>query len=159
MQNNVLMANAMYAPKKPKPPTPEELKNFGNWAGTTDTKVMAQDLSKRGLIGADQIITDNPNTNDPNSIRNSQSDWKPSAIMSITANARKYGLRKPEELAANRKLLMNSLDPRIQQALNDPYFQQIHPNFWQVIDHSIIPDQWAKVDAKPDNGLATALVR
>ena len=137
--------------KKPAPPppssTPEEIAQFGNWTGQTDTKLMAHDLAKRGLMNADQLIMDNPNPNDPNSVRNSQGDWKPAAIEKIVANARKYNLRKPEEIMANKKVLMNSLDPRIQEAINNPYFNQIHGNFWQVLSHSIIPEQWAKADA------------
>lgn len=142
--------------KKPNPnqPTPKQLQDFGNWTGSTDTKVMAADLAKRGLLGADQIILSSPNTNDPNSVTNNQGDWKPSAIMSIVANARKYNLRKPEEILANKKVLMNSLDPRIQDAINDPRFHIIHRNFWDVLANSIIPQQWAKVDAQNQNNLA-----
>lgn len=132
---------------KPVPATPQQLQDFGNWTGQDDTKVMAKDLSDRGLIGANQLLLDNPNSKDTNSIVNSQSDWKPAAIAKIVANARKYNLRNPEELAANKKVLMNSLDPRIQDAINDPNFAKIHPNFWDIINHSIIPQQWAKVDA------------
>lgn len=153
-QSNLILANNVNSligggGKKPKPntATPQQLADFGNWTGQTDTKVMAKDLSKRGLIGADQLLADNPNMNDKDSIRNSQSDWKPAAIALIVANARKYNLRKPEELSANRELLLNSLDPRIKDAIKNPYFTQIHPNFWNVLDKSIIPQQWAKVDA------------
>lgn len=140
---------------KPTPPTQQELDDFGNWTGQKDTKIMAADLMKRGLKGADQLLLDNPNTSTTSGVINSQSDWKPAAISKIVSNARKYNLRTPEELNANRKVLMNSLDPRIQDAINNPVFQQIHPNFWQVIDHSIIPQQWAKVDAMNKQNIAS----
>lgn len=42
----------------------DELARFGNWTGQTDTKVMAADLKRRGLIGAQQLIEDTPNVND-----------------------------------------------------------------------------------------------
>jgi hypothetical protein len=135
------------APTTTTKPTAQELEDFGNWTGQTDTKVMAADLLKRGLVNAHQLIQDNPNQDDGNSIINSQSDWKPAAISTIVSNARKYNLRTPEELDANRKVLMNSLPPRLQDAINDPRFLQIHPNWWSVINKSIIPQQWAKVDA------------
>ena len=155
--NDLIGGGGSKKPKpKPKPDyTPEDLRAFGNLTGQTDTKVMAKDLSKRGLLGADQLIMDNPNTNDPNSVVNSQGDWKPAAIEKIVANARKYNLRTPEEIVANKKVLMNSLDPRIQDAIKDPRFDQIHPNFWQVLAHSIIPEQWAKLDAKNKANLAS----
>lgn len=143
-------------PTKTPTVTPEELSNFGNWTGQADTKVMAADLAKRGLIGASQLITDSPDKSNPNNIINSQSDWKPAAIAKIVSNARRYNLRKPEELLANKKVLMNTLDPRIQDAINDKRFQQIHPNFWQVITHSIIPEQWAKLDASNKQNVATS---
>lgn len=154
--NYLLAAKMGGGKKKTSPPTttpppdysPEDLKRFGNWTGQQDTKVMAADLAKRGLLGADQIIMSNPNINDPNSVINNQGDWKPAAIMSIVANARKYNLRRPEEILANKKVLMNSLAPRIQDAINNPYFNQIHGNFWDVLAHSIIPQQWAKADAE-----------
>lgn len=150
--------------KKKTEPTPEELKSFGNWTGQDDVHVMAQDLSKRGLLGADQLLLDSANQSDPNSIINSQSDWKPSAIEKIVSNARRYNLRTPEEIMANKAVLMNTLEPRIQEAINDPYFAQIHPNFWQILSHSIIPQQWAKYDAqqlaaKKGMGAGTSVVK
>jgi len=36
--------------------TQDTYQKFGNWTGSTDTKLMAADLKKRGLIGADQLI-------------------------------------------------------------------------------------------------------
>lgn len=156
LENNVLMYklfggdNAPPMPSNPneggKPKDPKAAEQFGNWADSTDTKVMAQDLAKRGLTNADQLILDNPDQSDPNSIRNSQSDWKTAAIQKILSKAYEAGIKNPTAFLApeNRDYLLSGLDPRIKDAIKDPYFQQIHPNFWSVLGESILPQQWAK---------------
>lgn len=128
--------------------TQDPYQKFGNWTGQDDTRVMAQDLMKRGLIGADQLLSSNPNPNDPNSIRNAQGDWKVNAIQSILAKARELNLRKPEEVNANRNVLMGKLNSQYRDAINSQSFNTIHPNFWSVITNSLLPDQYAKEDAQ-----------
>lgn len=131
-----------------KKPTPDQDKfqKFGNWTGQTDTKVMAQDLFKRGLIGADQLVSDNPNTSSGDAIRNAQSDWKVAAVQDILANARKFNLKKPEEIMANKNALISN--PAWRDAINNTSFNTLHPNFWSVITHSILPEQYAKEAAQ-----------
>lgn len=122
----------------------DALSRFSNWTGQTDTKVMAHDLMKRGLVGADQLYFDSVDTTSPNSIRKSQSDWKVAAIQNILMNAKKLNLRKPEEIMANRHILIDN--PTWKEGINNPAFKQVHPNFWQVISNSILPEQYAKSD-------------
>src|ERR1700688_4409652 len=126
------------APKDKIPPVNQDAnQKFGNWTGSTDTKVMAADLMKRGLTGADQILYDQPNTNDANSIRNSQGDWKLAAIQNILANAHKLGIRTPEAVMANKDVLIGN--SKWKDAINNPAFKNIHPNFWGTITDSILP--------------------
>lgn len=144
MYNRITLAEDLGGGKKPIPQS--QLQRFGNWTGQSDTKFMAADLMKRGLVGADKLLLDNPNPNDRNSIINSQSDWKPNAIMEILSNARKLNLRTPEEINANRNVLMTT--PKYRDAINNPSFTQIHKNFWDIITHSILPEQYAKEEAQ-----------
>lgn len=131
---------------KPKSALPyisqDDLQKFGNWTGKTDTKEIAADLMKRGLVGANQLVNDNPDITSANGIRNAQSDWKIAAIQDIVANARKYNLRSPEAVMANKHLLVSN--PNWRAAIEDPYFNHIHPNWWSTITHSILPEQYAK---------------
>lgn len=129
----------------PIPTSPNE--RFGNWTGSTDTKLIAADLMKRGFIGANQLLYDNPNPNDPNSVRNSQGDWKIAAMQKILSRARELNIRNPEAINANKAALMSTINPQYKDAINSQDFQTIHPNFWSVISHSIIPEQYAKEDA------------
>jgi|GEM_PF-3505666 len=120
---------------------------FSNWAGTTDTKVMAKDLMDKGLINANQLYFDNPNPNDPNSVKDSQGDWKVAAIQKILQKAYQKNIRNPSEFMNNKGYLMSGLDPRIQDALKNNTFNQIHPNFWNVIADKILPQRWSQWDA------------
>lgn len=131
------------------PDNQDQFQKFGNWTNSTNTKVMAQDLMKRGLVGANQIVDDasNPNTSSADAVRNNQSDWKVAAVQNILANARRFNIRKPEEVNANKDALMSTLNPQYKDAINSQTFQQIHPNFWDVISKSILPEQYAKEDA------------
>lgn len=139
-------------PEKPKDPD-DELTTFADWTGSKgDTKVIAKDLMKRGLIGAEQIFNAGVDIKDASSIKNSQADWKPAAIQQILANARRLNLRKPEEILANKDVLISN--PRFKDAINNPYFKQIHPNFWNIITDSILPEQYAKADKKKQQDLA-----
>lgn len=122
----------------------EDLNSFGNWTDQTDTKMMAKDLNNRGLVGADKMMDDNVNTSSSDGIRNANSDWKVSAIQNILSNARKLNLRTPEEVNANRDVLINN--PKWRDAINNPVFSQNHPNFWNIITHSILPERYAKYD-------------
>lgn len=129
------------------PVQPNKFEKFGNWTGQTDTKVMAADLMKRGLIGAGQLLYDNPNLNSADAIRNAQSDWKIAAIQKILSRARELNFRNPETINANKNALMSTINPQYRDAINSQDFQTIHPNFWSVITHSLIPEQYAKEDA------------
>lgn len=154
LENNVLMKKlfgGQKPPKKdPKPPTKEEeaeAEQFGNWADTKDTKVASKDLMDRGLVGADQLYNENQKTNNADEITNkNQSDWKIAAIQKILAKAYLAGIKSPEAflLPENRNYLLSGLDPRIKDAINNPNFNVIHPNFWNILGDSILPQQWAK---------------
>lgn len=138
----------------PAMPT-DQFQKFGLWTGTTDNRKMAQDLKDRGLENGQQLIDDtaNVNTSDPNSIKNSQSDWKISAMQQILSNAARLKIKTPEEIAANKNALISSLDPKYQQAINNPTFNQLHPNWWKVA-HSILTDQYAKYANMNNNNVA-----
>lgn len=125
-------------------PAPDNF-NWGNEGDTIDTKEAAKYLQKKGLVGADQIIDAQPNINDPNSIRNNQGDWKIAAIQQIMANAKKFNLRKPEEIMANKNVLI--ANPKWRDAINNPSFNNIHSNFWGIISNVLLPEQYAKDDA------------
>ena len=125
---------------------------FGNWTGSTDTKVNAADLSKRGLINADQLVNENQDVSSADAIKNkNQSDWKISALQNVLANAHKFGIRSPEALDANRNVLIGN--KAWSDAMNNPQFTNIHPNFWSVTK-GILKDQWAKEDAANKNSVA-----
>lgn len=127
---------------------PNEGFNWGKAGDAIDTKKAAQYLQKIGLVGADQIKEAQPNIADPNSIRTSQADWKIAAIQHIISNAKKFGIRKPEEVIANKDVLMSTLDPKYKDAINNSSFGVTHPNFWGIISHSILPDEYAKETTK-----------
>jgi len=132
--------------KKTPPINQDENQKFGNWTGSLDTKINASDLMKRGLIGADQLVNENQDISTPDAIKNkNQSDWKIAAMQQILANAKKFNLRTPEEVNANRNVLIGN--PKWVEAINNPYFNNIHPNWWKTITDSILPEQWAKYDA------------
>ena len=127
------------------PISQDELRAFGNWTGQTDTKLMAADLKKRNLQGAQQLIDDKVDTSSGDSIRKAQSDWKPNAIQEILGNIRKLNLRTPQAILANKNVLLTNKDWR--EAVNTDTFKNIHGNFWDVIANSIAPEQWAKLDS------------
>jgi hypothetical protein len=120
---------------------------FSNWAGTTDRAVMAKKLGDLGMTGADQIYNDNPDPTDPNSIKHSQGDWKLAAVQKILEKAHDKGIRDPTTAMANKSYLLSGLDKPYQDAVNSDTFNNIHPNFWQVITQKLLPLQWAKNDA------------
>lgn len=146
MPQNYLVA-AKTGGTKPLPTTASD--DFGNWTGSNSTIDAANDLKKRGLVNGQQLLDDvsRVNPNDPNSIRNSQSDWKVAAIQKILARAKDLNIRKPEEFDANLPALTSTLNPQYRAALNDPSFAITHPNFPQVVK-SILKDQWAKYDSQ-----------
>lgn len=121
---------------------PKDEFSFGNVGDAIDSKEAARYLQKKGLIGAGQIIESNPDINDANSIRNTQGDWKIAAMQQIVQNAKKFGLTKPEEILANKDVLVGN--PRWKDAINNSSFQTIHPNWWSLIAHSIIPEQMSR---------------
>lgn len=123
---------------------------FGNWTGSMDNQVMAKDLMNRGLTGADQIMNDQVMPNSADNIRNRQGDWKLAAVQNILSNAHKLNIRTPESVSTNWDVLNNG---KWKDAINDPTFSVIHPNFKSVIN-SILKDQWAKEDAQNKNQTA-----
>lgn len=131
----------------------DEYQKFGNWLNDTNTKNFAKDLMNRGLKGADQIYYDNPDTKTHNGVINAQSDWKINAIQQILANAKKYNIRTPEAANANRHLLIGN--SRWSDAIDNPAFNDIHSNWWDVITKSILPEQWKKYDAQNKNNVAS----
>lgn len=126
--------------------------SFGKIGDAVDTKLAAKYLQQKGLIGADQLVEASPNTNDPNSIRNNQGDWKISAIQHIMANAKRLGINTPEAFDANMDVLTNTLDPKYRQALKDPSFAVTNPN-WSSVLKSILKDQSTGA-SKKDNLIA-----
>lgn len=119
-----------------------ELDDFANWTGSTDTKVMAQDLMKKGLHGADQLLYDVVDTSSSDSVRNAQSDWKMGATLNVLKNALKLGISTPEEVDANKDVLIGN--PRWAEAMNSVSFNNIHDNYWDIIKYVLLPEQYAK---------------
>ena len=134
----------------PKAPAKTTAEKFGDWTDSNgDTKIAAKSLMDLGLIGADQVFYEKPDISTRSGVINSQSDWKPAAIEQILQNAYKLGIRKPEEVMANKDVLIGN--PRFRDAINNPVFAQIHPNFWQVITEKLLPQQYAKFDKQNKN--------
>jgi len=120
-------------PSTPRTLTPDELTAFGNWIPNGDNKMYASDLGKRGLLNTTQMFVDNPNVASKASVSNSQSDWKPAAIQEILIRARKAGIKDPTTFLANKEYLSNLSNPAYKDALKNPEFQKIHPNWWQIV--------------------------
>lgn len=120
-------------PTPPRTLTAEELTAFGNWLPNGDNKAYASDLGKRGLANTTQMFVDNPNIKSKESVTNSQSDWKPAAIQEILIRARKAGIKDTATFLANKEYLSNLSNPAYKDALKNPEFQKIHPNWWGVI--------------------------
>lgn len=127
--------------------TEEQLMRFGNYGGA-DVKDKAAYLAKKGLIGASQLIMDNPNISTTEGLTNSQADWKTSAFGKMLMQARKLGIKDPTQVANNKEALMGTLDPRIKEAMNHPTFNQIHPNWWSTFN-SVLKDQYDNETALP----------
>lgn len=131
---------------------------FGNWTNSKDTKVAAKDLFDRGLVNGDQLVNENQDTSSSDAIKNkNQSDWKIAAAQRILQKAYDKNIRTPTAFLQpeNRAYLLSGVDPRVKDAINDPTFNQIHPNWWQVLGNSILPQQWAKYDAMNKQNLVT----
>lgn len=139
-------------PKK-VPIEQDENQKFGNWMNNNDPKVFAKDLMNRGLQGAEQLYNDNPDTSSKSGIINAQSDWKIAAIQQILANAKKFNIRNPEAVMANKHTLIGN--SRWSDAIDNPNFNQIHNNFWQTVATKLLPEQWKKYDEANKNNLAT----
>lgn len=123
--------------------TEDELFKFSNWVEGGDTKAIASDLSKRGLLNATQLYVDSPNTSIKGGVQNAQSDWKPAAIQQILMKARAAGMKNLMDIKANKEYLTSG---NFKDALNHPTFNQIHPNFWDVVG-GIYKDQLSKENA------------
>ncbi len=140
MPENYLLAAKVDKGKKPPkeeplPPlrklTPEEASRFANWIPSYNTKEMATDLGRRGLLNASQLIEEvQPNLVTAATSKSVQSSWKPAAIVNILQKAREFGIRTPQELIANKDVLMQK---EYKDAINHPEFKRIHPNFWNVV--------------------------
>lgn len=134
--------------------TEQQLMNFGNYGGTTDIKERASYLAKKGLIGASQLIMDNPDVSTKEGLTNSQADWKTSAMGQMLMQARKLGIRNTTEVLHNKDAILSSLDPRIKDAIKHPTFNSIHPNWWQTFN-TVLADQYANeaISSAPKNNL------
>lgn len=133
--------------KKDVPLAQTDGEKFGNWTGQKDTKIMATDLLKRGLKGADQLVYENQDVSSTDSItKKNKSDWIPSAIQQILQKAYSRNLRTPAEIVNNKTYLLSGLDTGYKSAINSDSFNNIYPNFWNVITDSILPEQYAKFD-------------
>lgn len=153
MYNRLTLATGENEKPKTLPVAQDENQKFGNWTGQGDTKAMAEDLGKRGLVGADQLLFENQDTSSADAIKNkNQSDWKVAMIQNVLTNAKKFGIRTPEALLANKNVLIGN--PKWVDAVNNPAFNNIHPNFWSVITKSILPEQWAKYDKSKNQDIA-----
>jgi len=120
---------------------------FANWTGQQNTKVMAQDLMKRGLVGANQLVYEDQDVSSTDSItKKNKSDWIPAAIQKILQNAYAKNLRTPTEIINNKTYLLGGLNKGVQDAINSDTFNNIYKNFWNVITDSILPEQYAKFD-------------
>jgi len=119
-------------PKKKRQLSPEELNNFSNWVKSGDTKEMAYDLAKRGLVNASQLMEEKqPSIVTALNSKSVQSSWKNAAIINILQRARQFGIKTPTELIANKDVLIDK--PEFKQAINHAAFKQIHPNFWEIV--------------------------
>ena len=164
LENNVLMNKLFGGDNAPPPKNPEgdpkkkdvpvnqdASDKFSNWTNSQDTKVAAKDLLDRGLKGADQLFFENQKTGSADDItKKNQSDWKVGAIQKILQKAYQKGIKDPTTFLApeNRDYLLSGLSPDIKAAINDPTFNRIHENFWDVLGNSILPQQWAKEENK-----------
>lgn len=148
LENNVLLNKLFGGDKAPDPIPDTPSEKFANWMGTSDRKAMAKNLSDLGMKGADQIYNDNPDPNNPESIRHSQGDWKIAAVQKILEKAHESGMRDPTTIMANKKYLLSGLDKIYQDGINTDTFNVIHPNFWNIIAEKLIPQQWAKEDTQ-----------
>lgn len=139
-ENHLLSAKKKSVTPTPKKYTEDELFRFSNWIPNGDTKAIASDLSRRGLANATQLYLDKPNTSAINGVQNAQSDWKPAAIQQILMKARAAGMKNLLDIKANKEYLTSG---NFKDALNHPTFNQIHPNFWDVVG-GIYKDQLSK---------------
>jgi len=153
MPTNFLLSAKGDPTKKVTPPVNQDPhQRFGNWTGSPNTKVNAEDLLRRGLVGADQLVNENQDTSSRDAIINkNQSDWKIAAMQNILSNAHKFGIRSPEALDANRNVLIGN--SKWADAINNPQFAVVHPNWWQVTK-GILKDQWDKEDAANKQSVA-----
>ena len=137
--------------KKDVPVNQDAAAKFGNWLGTQDSKLMSADLMKRNLTGADQLVFENQKIDTADNIKNkNQSDWKVAAIQNMLSQAFKVGIKTPEAVTANWDYLTQG---KWKDALNDPTFAVVHPNFPDVFK-KLLADQWAKQDKQNNSQTA-----
>lgn len=130
-----------------------DLEKFGNWTGQTNNRVMAKSLMDMGLLGADQLLFDQVDTSSADKIRNAQSDWELSATQNILRNAKKFGIRTPEQVEANKDILIGNA--KWAEGINSDSFKNVHGNYWDIIKYKLLPQQYAKFDSQ--NKKQTAL--
>ena len=150
------------------PLTTEQLEKFANWIPEGNTIDLAKDLSKRGLINADQLVTSASQelTSSPNlakqgaagnivdvaNIQKQQGMWKQAALKEMLAKARAKGIRTPLEVMANKEYLTGG---KYKSGLNDPKFNEIHPNFMTVFSN-LLNDRYAAEAADNQAKVASA---
>lgn len=126
-----LPANVIPPSTKLRQLSPDEMNSFVNWLPSRDSKDLSTDLGKRGLINASQLIEEKqPKIVTGQNSRAIQSSWKTAAILNILQKAREFGIKDEKELLANKDVLMQK---EYKDAINDPTFKVIHPNWWDVV--------------------------
>ena len=126
-----LPTNAIPPSTKLRQLSPDEMNSFVNWIPSKDSKDLSTDLGKRGLINAAQLIEEKqPKIVTGQNSRAIQSSWKTAAILNILQKAREFGIKDQNELLANKDILMQK---EYKDAINDPTFKVIHPNWWDVV--------------------------
>lgn len=141
-------------PKK-KVPSDSDSVRFGNFTnegtGAIDLDKASKYLTDKGLTGMGAIQPPAPIVNkygvvNSQPIVKSQSASGASLVSGLLQNAFKMGLRKPEEIEANKEVLINKLPPELKELVNNWGFKSNHPNFWEVMKRNILPEQWKKFD-------------
>jgi len=153
-------------PSANKSLTTDQLEKFANWIPEGNTIDIAKDLSRRGLVNADQLVTSASSalTSSPNlanqmgnkaetaNILKQQGMWKQAAIKEMLAKARAKGIRTPLEIMANKEYLTGG---KYKSGLNDPKFNEIHPNFMNVFSN-LLNDRYAAEAAENQVKVASA---
>lgn len=147
-----------------KKPTDADSVRFGNFTnegtGAIDLGKASKYLTDKGLVGLGAVQPPAPIVNQYGVVNSqpmvkSQASSGSALVSGILQNAFKMGLRKPEEVEANKDVLINKLSPELKELVNHWGFKTNYPNFWEVMKRNIIPEQWSKFD---DGSLPQTLI-